>query len=191
MSRKYALHVMPSPAVITPMSRVSPVAEIFGRIADGIGLPATGTSPWSDAADTVLAFPFILEAPQTRIYKGFWLNGSNAGGNSDIAIYDESYNLLTSAGSIAGSGNDAPQIVTLGISPIILPPGVYYAGMSHSATTTNQVCRWSGYMSIWQLGGCWKFSDNPPISSATATPADLTNNGFPVFGLITRSVFDV
>lgn len=187
-SCRYGLSALPSPPVITAESRLSCVAGVAQM---GAAAAASGTSPWSDAADFVLAFPFVLESP-TSFYKVFWVNGSSAGGNSDVAIYDEDYNFIVGTGAAtAGSGNNVPQVVAL-TATVRLGPGLYYAGMSHSATTTNQVFRWSSAASaLWQGAGCWKFSDNPPISSATATPADYTNVAMPLFGLITRSVFDV
>jgi hypothetical protein len=190
MSRPIGIANLPSPPTITLSSRLA-LGGAISRM--GVGAAASGISPWSDAADFVLAFPFVLEAPSTTFYKGFWVNGTAAGGNSDVAIYDEAYSLITSTGSVGGTGNSVPQAAALGTT-VTLPPGRYYAGMSHSATTTNQLFRWSiatTGIAFWMAAGCWKFSDNVPISSATATPADLTNVAFPVFGLITRSAFDV
>lgn len=187
MSRRYGLSGLPSPPLITLVSRCASPSIVIKA-----GVPATGGSPWSDAADTVLAFPFVLEVP-TKCYKGFWWNGSAAGGNSDVAIYDEDFNLITSTGSVLGSGNSVPQAAALSTT-VTLPPGRFYAGMSHDDATTNQLLRWSLATfgaAFWQALGCWKFVDGPPISSAVATPADLTNVAFPVFGLITRSVFDL
>jgi hypothetical protein len=191
MARPFGTAPLPSPPVISIVSRGAPGAAVQ-RLVNANA--ASGVSPWSDAADTVLAFPFVIEAP-TTFYKVFWVNGSAAGGNSDVAIYDENYNLIVGTGAAtAGSGNSVPQVVAL-TATTTLPPGRYYAGMTHSATTTNQIFRFPNAsnmaLAMWQALGCWKFTDNAPISSATATPADYSNSAFPWFGLITRSVFDV
>jgi len=178
-----------SPPVITLLSRLSlaPVRSISTSTF------ASGTSPWSDAANTLLAFPFVLEA-QTTIYKGFAVTGAGTiSNNFEIGILDADYNKLVSSGSVsAGSTVNIP--VMADITDTILPPGQYYAGMSCSVTTTGQWFRLAGVNNFaWQALGCWKQASAGPGSfpSPTATPADLTNVAFPLFGLITRSVFDV
>lgn len=187
MSRAVGLRGMPSPPIIVMGGRLSIGQQLRNHNAP----PGSGISPWSDAADTVIAYPFVLEVP-TTIYKVFWVNGSAAGGNSDVAIYDENYKFIVGTGAAtAGSGNNLPQAVALSATTT-LPPGLYYCGMGHNATTTNQVTRYSvattGIALLMALG-CWKFADAVPIN-LDATPADLTNVAMPVFGLITRSVFD-
>ena len=191
MSRPIGVQNLPSPPTITPASRLA-IGHAMVRISNSSA--ASGASPWSDAANSLLAFPFVLEAPRTTFYKGFWLNGSSAGGNSEVGIWDADYNKITTTGSVLGSGNSVPQAAALAAT-VTLPPGLYYAGMAHSATTTNQVFRWSFATlgtAMWMGCGMWKQAGITLGSlAATATPGDLTNVAFPVFGLITRSVFDV
>jgi hypothetical protein len=156
-------------------------------------VPASGASPWSDAANCLLAFPFVLES-QTTFYKGFWVNGSAAGGNTEVGIWDDAFNKLVTTGSVAGASNSVPQAAAFASSATpTLSPGRYYAGIAHSATTTNQLFRWSAGTAgnYWQALGCWRQSGITLGSlAATATPGDMTNAGFPLFGLITRSGFD-
>lgn len=177
-----------SPPLITLSCRLS-LGSNSGR---QLGTPASGVSPWSDAANKLLAFPFVLER-QTTIYKAFWLNGSAAGGNSEAGIWDSAYNKIVTTGSIAGSGNSAPQAADL--TDTTLDPGLYYAGMAHNATTTNQLTRWSLAtlgIGVLMAMGCWTQTGITLGSLAsTATPGDMTNVAFPVFGLITRSNFDL
>lgn len=191
MSRPIGLRALPSPPVITIASRLS-LGHALLRTATATA--ASGASPWSDAAGTVLAFPFILER-DTTFYKVFWVNGAGTiGGTRDVAIYDENYNLIVGTGAAtSASGTSVPQVVALSATTM-LPPGLYYAGMGCSVTTTGNQFRWSiatAGIELWMAAGCWKYADANPISDATATPADITNIAFPVFGLITRSVFDV
>ncbi len=185
-----AIRPLASAPVITLASRHAMGGNVRYAAA---GAPASGVSPWSDAANCLLAFPFTIEAP-TTFYKGFWVNGSSAGGNSEVGIWDVNYNKITTTGSQAESGNSVPQAFALAAT-IILPPGRYYAGMAHSATTTNQVFRWSVAttgISLWQAMGCWRQSGITLGSlAATATPGDMSNIAFPLFGLITRTFFDV
>lgn len=191
MSRPAGLTARPSPMVITAGS-FNAIGPSMSRVLSG-GVPASGVSPWSDAANSMLAFPFWLAAP-TTIYKVFWVNGSAAGGNSSIGIYDaESLAKLVECASTAGSGNSVPQAVD--VTDTTIGPGMYYAAMAHDATTTNQLFRWSTGASAgahFQALGWFKHASvtlgNLP---ATATPADLTNIAVPLFGVITRSVFDV
>lgn len=191
MSRFYGLAPPPPPMVISPASRCA----IGSALRQGGFSYGTGVSPWSDAADFIICYPFTLDAPTTA-YKVFWCNGSAAGGNSDVAVYDENFNFIVGTGaSTAGSGSNVPQIVALSAT-VILPPGRYYAGMSHSATTTNQIYRatlTTFGTAFLMAAGCFKSNatDTPAIANATITPADLTNVALPMFGLICRSVFDV
>ncbi len=191
MARPIGLRGMPSPPTITPASRCA-IGTTVSRFAT-TNAPATGISPWSDAADTVLAFPFVLEQT-TPFYKVFWLNGSGTiGGTRDIAIYDAAFNFIVGTGAAtSATGVNAIQTIAL-TATTTLPPGLYYAGMGCSVTTTNNVIRWSIAtigIALWMAAGCWKTTDANPIN-LNATPADLTNVAFPIFGLITRSGFDV
>lgn len=190
MSRNYGLRPLPTPPIFTITSRCS----LGGAVSrTGAGAAASGVSPWSDAANCLLVFPFVLEIP-TQFFKGFWVNGSAAGGNTEVGIWDEGFNKLVTTGSVLGTGNSVPQsnAFASSVQPI-LPPGLFYAGIAHSATTTNQLFRWSVGTAgnFWQAMGCWKQAGITLGSlAATATPGDMTNAGFPLFGLITRSVFD-
>lgn len=190
MSRPIGTGPLPSPPVITMASRLSQGA---GLIRSGAGTPSSGVSPWSDAANTVQAFEFTLEAT-TTFYKGFATTGSAPASNFNIGLYDENYSLIASTGSVAsGAVALVPVVGTLSGTPR-LPPGLYYAGMLANATTTNLWCRWSVATfgaELWQSMGCWKYADDVTTLDATAVPADITNVAFPLFGLITRSVFDV
>jgi hypothetical protein len=156
------------------------------------GAPASGVSPWSAAANDLLAFSFTLTAPITNVNKVFWINGSAAGGNTSIGIYDADYVLLAQTASTAGSGNSLPQVVSL---PLRLGPGLYYCAIAHNATTTNQFQRWSlatTGTAFWKMMGCWRqASVTVGALPATATPTAITNIAFPVFGTINRTGYDV
>lgn len=189
MSRRYGLKPMESPPVITLASRCAFGAQLQGWIA---AAASSSTSPWSDAANTMLAFPFVVEA-DTPVNKFFWLNGASVGGNSEVVLYDDAFGKVgTSTGSQAGSGASVPQAFAPSGGAFTIPPGLYYCAMAHSATTTGQLYRWpAATAGIWQAVGCWKQAVTLGSLPATATPADITNVAMPVFGLITRTVFDV
>lgn len=194
MSRTTGLRPRPAPPIIHAGSQCALGAMAVG--AAQTGALVSGASPWSDAADFILCYPFVLDAP-TPVYKVWWWNGSSVGSNYDIAIYDEGYNFIASTGaSTAGSGSAGlPQAVALSAT-VVLSPGRYYCGMVCNATTTNRVTRWSITTygaGFWMAAGCFKSNatDTPPIASSAITPADYTNVAFPVFGLITRTGFDL
>lgn len=190
MSRPIGFRGLPSPPVITIASRLS---VGLGLARFGVTLPASGASPWSGAANVLLAFPFVLEVP-TTIYKGFALAGASPGSNFEVGITDDAYNKIVSSGSISG-GAVASVPVMADLTDTTLPPGLYYAGMSCDATTTGRWFQWTVATignALYQSLGCWQQAAAGPGSfPTTATPADITNVAWPVFGLITRSVFDV
>lgn len=192
MSRPIGLRPMPASPAISILSRESIGGGTIARMAGTT--PATGTSPWSDAANSLIAFPFVIDV-DTTFYKGFWVNGSAAGSNGEVGIWDASYNKIVTTGSVAGSGNSVPQSSAFASSATPkLPPGLYYAGMAWNATTTNRLCRFGGIpiTGFWQVLGCWKQAGITLGSlAATATPGDITNAVFPYFGVITRTVFDL
>lgn len=190
MSNPIGLRAMPSPPVISPSCRL---ANRLGGA--GFASPASGASPWSDAANCLLGFPFVLEA-QTTFYKGFWCNGSAAGGNYEVGIWAADFTKLVTTGSVAAGSSNVPASAAFASSATpTLPPGLYYAGIAHDATTTNQIMRYNlatTGAAFLQAYGCWRQSGITLGSlAATATPGDMTNVAFPFFGLITRSVFDV
>lgn len=180
--------IMPSPYVITMHGRCSAGAAIART---GTTISASGTNPFN--ANEQLAFPFQLDCP-TTIYKAAWMNGSAAGGNFSVAVYDADFKLLAQTASTAGSGNSVPQVAAL-TSTVKLPPGLYYAALAHDSTTNNRVHRWTvtnvGTL-MWNGMGCWREGSVTVGSQpATATPVACTNVGFPHFGLITRSGYDL
>lgn len=191
MSRTVGIRARPSPPTITLSSRLS-LGGAISRL--GAGAAASGASPWSGAANVLLAFPFVLEV-QTTIYKGFAVTGASPGSNFEVGVLDAAFAKIVSSGSISG-GAVANIPVMADLTDTTLPPGLYYAGMSCDATTTGRWARWSiatTGAAFWQSYGCWQQASAGPGSfpSPTATPADIANVAFPLFGLITRSVFDV
>lgn len=178
---------MPTAPVITIGSRHS-LGQSTRMSASGAA--ASGATTF--AANDLLAFPFTLTAPITNIYKAFWLNGSVPAGNFSVGVYDADYVLLGQTASTAAGTASLPSAVTLALK---LRPGLYYCGLAHSTTGTNEVFRFTVTTlgaGFWKMFGCWKQAS---VTLATlpnpATPAAYSNVGFPIFGLITRTVFDV
>lgn len=172
--------------VISPASRHSMTA---GMSLVALSTVGSGTNPFS--ANEMLAFPFVLNA-DTSVNKVFWLNGSAASSNCSVAIYNADFVLLGQTASTAQSGASVPQSVSLACK---LSPGLYYAALAHDSATTNRLFRWSQAttgVGVWKMAGCWRQASITLGSlPSTATPVAYTSVGFPVFGLITRTVFDV
>lgn len=180
---------MPTAPVIIFCGRHGPTPGLT-RLS-GLSTPANVTSnPF--AANEVHAFPFLLTAPMTTIYKGFWVNGTSAGSNSSMAIYDADFRKIVETASTGGTGASQPQIVTMSAK---LPPGLYYAALAHSSATNSRFFAWTlGTLGddFYKMAGCWKQASITVGSlPATATPAAITSVSFPAFGLITRTSFDV
>jgi hypothetical protein len=179
---------LPTPPVITMGSRNS-VAGCTTRPNQTV--PASGTNPFN-AANEMVAYPFCITDTVT-VYKGFWVNGSSIGGNSSLAIYNSENVQLVQSASTLNAGASSPQSVAMQVS---LSPGVYFAAMaSNTGTTTNRYFRWSIATTgavFWRAYGCWRQAGITLGSlPATATPVGYTNIAMPIFGLITRSNFDV
>lgn len=177
---------LPTAPVITLASRHSAGAAV--RFS-GAGGAASGANPF--AANEMLAFPFTLTAP-TLMNKVFWVNGSSVANNCSVGLYNADFELLAETASTGLSGASVPQVVTLTRR---LSPGLYYLALAHNSATTNRLFRWSFATlgdEMWRILGCWRqASITLGALPATATPVACNNVGFPLFGLITRTVFDV
>lgn len=175
----------------------APLIHLASRHSLGSGLARTGTATFGSgaspfAANDMLAFPFVLTT-RTPIAKLFWWNGTSAGGNTSMAIYDPDFVKLVQTSSTANSGSSVPQAVAL--TNIRLDPGLYYCAIAHDSATTNRYFRWTittGGVGMWKFAGCWRqASVTLATLPTTATPVACNNIAFPVCGLITRTVFDL
>lgn len=174
---------MPTFPVIMPASECA-----LGSYVERAGGEATsGANPF--AANEMIAFPFRLTAPVTPVNKGFWLNGSSAGSNYSMAIYNADYVRVVQSASTGGSGANVPQAVSLTAK---LSPGLYYCALASDAATTNRLFRVASNAPTWKVLGCWKQASITVGSlPSTATPVAYTATTMPIYGLITRTVFDV
>lgn len=94
--------------------------------------PTSGT--WPSINDPV-AIPFCL--PYGGVVTELATeNGSAAGGNVDIGIYDTSFARLVSTGSQASVGSSIWQ--WFNVTDTALPPGRYYLAMSRDDVTANR-----------------------------------------------------
>jgi hypothetical protein len=166
-------------------------------VRSGAATPGSGAF---SAANGIEAFPFMLQAP-TTFYKGFWVNGSSAGNESAVALYDADYNLLVETNSTTGTGAAVPQAAAF-LSTLTLPPGLYYCALAHETTTANRMGGWSVTTTgaaFWGMAGCWKqtggitlpAAGNPAGFPNPATPTTFSAIRFTNFGAVTRTGFDL
>jgi hypothetical protein len=169
----------------------SPHSAGYSLYQGGTPGSASGTSVFA-AANEMLAFPFTLTTlPHTHINKVWWHNGTSVSANLSVGIYDADFNLMIETASTAQSGTSTPQMVSM---PCKLSPGLYYCALACSSNTTNRLYRWSvaGGASIFKSLGCWKqASITVGALPNPATPVVCTTVGFPTFGLLTRTAFDL
>jgi hypothetical protein len=99
------------------------------------GISSYFSATWA-TANLAVYWPFAIQQVQT-VYKFFWINGSAAGNNADVGIFDSAGVKLISTGSTAMTGNNALQVTD--VADTVLTPGIYYFGFSHSSTTANRI----------------------------------------------------
>jgi hypothetical protein len=168
-----------TPPFIGTLSRWSLAHE--ARLAQAGVTVASGN--WS-SANQGLYVPFWLPWPYP-VQRLWWVNGSAAGGNWDIGLYTINLSQIYASGSTAGSGNSVPQFVTPS-APLLLAPGRYFFGISHSATTANQATgSTSASATRLRMLGVTQEASALPLP-ATATPVARTGTMLPLCG-ITRT----
>lgn len=100
---------------------------------------ATVSGAWPSANDPC-AVPFTINDAMVVTHLG-WRNGSGAGSNHDIGIYDENWKRLVSAGSSASGSSSLWQFIN--VTDTAIPAGRYYLVKVIDATTANRARYWS------------------------------------------------
>jgi hypothetical protein len=156
-----------------------PYCGMEARAIAGLS-PASGAWP---AVSYIAYVPFWIpfSYPIRRLW---WVNGSTAGGNTDVGIYSVDGARMLSTGSTAGSGNGIPQYVAM---DMLLAPGSYYFAMTHDTTTVNQINRSTALTVIQQrmIGHLGQASTIP--LPATATFAASSQIVYPICGMTLTS----
>lgn len=93
------------------------------------------SSSWPGVNDPI-GYKFRLSYPGVVDQLGV-CNGSAAGGNFDVGIYDESFARLVSTGSTAGSGNNLWQWVNVADTSL-LADKIYWLFVVRDNTTANR-----------------------------------------------------
>lgn len=168
------------PAPYSPIPEDWPVITMpYNFYHSPIGMPiavsgaaASVSGAWT-TANTAVAFPFWVYESVT-VYKIGFQNGSAAGGNSDVGIYNASWSLLVSTGSVTRTGNNAVQWVDV-TDTALSPNTQYYIAANHSQTTSNNVAGWpasTNTANILTLGGLKQMAVGATTLPATFVPAD-------------------
>jgi hypothetical protein len=144
-----------------------------------VGSLTIGVITWP-TANLAIYQPFWLPFPYP-VRRLFWGNGVTAN-NMDIGIYTKSGKKLYSSGSTAGSGNSVNQYVTP--SPeLMLSPGRYYWGLSHSSTGANHLYGTnSPSVAVLRMMGVLQEASALPLPDSM-TPVAPTSSILPMIGM--------
>jgi hypothetical protein len=148
------------------------------QVVGGALVPASGA--WT--ANTAIYIPLFLPWSYS-VQRVFWGNGTAAGGNTDVGIYNlAGTTKLGSIGTTAVTGNTTIQYAALSVS---LTQGMYWLAYAHDSATASQVFaapltaingRMLGYLqqAVYPLG-------------STMTTAAYAALGLPLVGITNTS----
>ena len=143
---------------------------------------------WNTANDPS-AVAFTL--PRGGLVKQLgWVNGTAAGGNHDIGIYDTSWNRLVSAGSTVGSGNSVWQWVN--VADTELAAGRYHLAIVRDNITLNRVMYYVHAQQTYAfefMGGSGSTTDSFPLPNPLVGMGTPTLTLVPVMGIAFRDPF--
>lgn len=162
--------------VITPYSLQSLCLGLSGFVG-----AASAVFP---SANLAIFYPFVVCEPFV-VVKMFTYNGAAVGDNVDVGLFAQDGTRLVSMGSTAQSGTNALQ--SFDIADTQLGPGVYYAGLACSGTTSTFFRRTTGNAGLLQALGFAQQASAFALP-ATATLAAISNDYLPMFGLTGRTV---
>lgn len=139
---------------------------------------ANGNAVWP-AANRALYLPFTVHQTISIDTIGIY-NGTVAGGNRDVGIYDgKSLALLVSSGSTAASGTSQLQKTTF--TATVLIPGFYFAGVAFN-TNTDSTFRYAPTLLAMLATGMRQEESALPLPS-TMTPVDIASAYVPLVAL--------
>jgi hypothetical protein len=162
-------------AFISTFSLGSPGPDLAA--ITGGGTPSSAAWP---AANDALFVPIYLEQ-HTTVTRLYVINGATASGNIDVGIYTADGALITSSGSTAQSGTNAPQF--LNITDILLPPGAYYLAAAYDGTG-GTIFRANLSVIRNQEAGVVKSAAAFPLPSS-ASFTTVTSGLYPLMGMET------
>lgn len=168
-------------ATITPWSAESIGAKITGM--GGAALSGTAGAVYP-AADLAIYVPFSLSRSVT-VAQLFWVNGGTASGNVDAGIYSADGTRLTSTGSTAQAGTNAPQSVN--ITDIQIGAGLFFIAIAMNNGTGTLFRATFAQLGLAITTGMYQQATAFPLP-ANATFANPTFDYIPAFGFTPGSV---
>jgi hypothetical protein len=118
----------PMPLRISSLGRFNSVCE---SLLAGAATPVFTSQAWP--TNNLAVYAPIRVPGRFTVARFVIANGSNATGNVDIGLYDDSGNRLLSTGSTARAGTTVLQYI--GVTDRSFPPGRYYLALVASSTT--------------------------------------------------------
>lgn len=171
----------PAPVYYDNWEVISPLSDqaLSGRLRSALALGAAATLTW--IANLAVFIPFGLARPLT-VREVWWANGSAAGANVDVGVYDTAGNRLFSMGSTAQGAANATGVQSVALTDYTLSPGDYYMAIACSGTT-NTLQGWSPLANNAAGLGVGQVALGSVTLTSTATIVPLTNAVLPFFGL--------
>jgi hypothetical protein len=169
------------PASFKPLEveTINPVSEhaLGSRAARAIAMPSAASITW--VANLAVFIPFGVSQP-FLVREVFWMNGSTAGTNIDVGLYDTAGNRLASLGSTA-QGTASAVVTSTTWTDYTLAPGDYYLAFATSGTT-NVPGGWATTANIAAGLGIGQMATAFALPNP-ATIVPLTNAVVPYVGL--------
>lgn len=170
---------------VTPPMISTYSTYVLGPNIAGVALGAPVGSN-SVTAGRALILPLNLPEPVV-IQKVFWITGDAGSGSAliDIGVYDETYNLIVSAGGVA-LGATATTLFDSTITTTRLGRGQYYIAIvvdTAGTFLTNSL----GVSAAMRASGQMMQASAYPLP-ATLTPVVVNTSLIPAFGISQRSL---
>ena len=168
-----------APFMVTPASQQSLGVELAA-----LSTAAPISAGWP-GANRALYVPFTLSETVTVVKMFSQQAGLGGAQNIDVGIYNEGLSRLVSSGSTLMDGTNI--LKEYDITDIVLGPGRYYMAVVIDSIS-NGLHRWSlGSADRLKLLGIAEEAAAFPLP-ATATPAVVSSDYIPVFGLSLRTL---
>lgn len=142
-----------------------------------MGITSAASITW--VANLAVFVPFGLAQP-FLVKEVWWYNGSGAGNNIDVGVYDTAGNRLFSLGTTA-QGSASAVVTSTTLTDYTLGPGDYYMAFACDGTT-NDVGGWAAVANVAAALGIGQMA-TAFVLPDPATIVPLTNAVVPYFGL--------
>lgn len=151
--------------------------ETFAPILDSRGDGGPNSLAWP-LANLALFLPFATARKMT-VSEVWWWNGTTAGGNVDVGIYDRAGTRIQSLGSTA-RGSVSTVVSSTTWTDLILEAGEYY--MAFAVNGTNNIQATGSAAGLCEALGICEMTSAFALP-ATATLSRTTRAYIPAFGL--------